>query len=387
MSYVTIYGITWKNTRGYNPLLAASMEWNATHPGYKVVWEQKNWYEFEHAVIESLSAEDGRYDLIMYDHPWVGTLVDNGWLLPLEAVIGERMTTDVMKRAIPPSADSYYLGGSHYAFPVDAACHVGMSRTDMVNNTAIPEYWEELETWAKSVKSKSLPYPIVLSVEGVLGSCMFLTLMASLDAPAFHSQNVGDFDPEAARYALDILGSLITYCPPDSTHWGPWDIYLAMATQPGIGYSPSIFGYVNYFETEPYGQYLSVVAPPSFTGYAGPRPILGGVGLGLSHHAQTRDHFNMIVDYALFQASDDVQLRTSVENNGQPAARLVWESQHVNARFKNFYKESAKAMKQAYIRPRYPGFHERELAIGRALQPFWDGAIDSAQAVRALKKL
>lgn len=387
MSQVTVYGITWKNTRGYDPLLAGSVEWNLGHPGCQVVWEQKDWYEFEHAVIESLSGEDGRYDLIMYDHPWVGTLVDNDWLVAIDAAIGSQASRDVMERIVPPSAESYCVDGSYYAFPLDAACHVGISRTDIIDTAAIPPLWEELATWAKAVKSKSLPYPIVLSVEGVLGSCMFLTVMASLDAPAFRSLSVGDFDPEAARYALDLLRSLITYCPPNSTHWGPWDIYSAMATQPGIGYSPSIFGYVNYFKIEPYGRHLAVLAPPCFKGHSHSMPILGGVGLGLAHHARDRDHFDMIVDYAMFQASDDVQLRISVENNGQPAARVVWESPEVNLRFNNFYADSANAMKRAYIRPRYPGFHERELAIGQALQPFWDGVIDSSQVVCALKKL
>jgi multiple sugar transport system substrate-binding protein len=368
---ITLKGITWQNPRGYNPLAHSAAAWQALHPDVRVIWEQRPWYEFEEVILASLAKGDNRYDLIMFDHPWVGKLASERWLVPWDSLLTQAEVESVRARVVAPSTESYELAGHLWALPLDAACHSSLYRSDLVSADDLPDTWEMLPAWAAARQRERGSAGLVLSLEGVLGNCLFLTMMAGLGYPALHDEDHPQFDAAAAEYCLSLIQKLLPYVPPGSTHWGPWDIYDHMCADDECAYSPSIFAYVNYFRgVSPRGDFLRLATVPQWQRSGQRAAILGGVGLGIAH---TCPHLQAAACYGAYLMSDASQFEHFAMHEGQPAANAVWQNAEINERFHHFYRDLQPNMGVAYVRPRYPAFHAIELANGRALQRFWDG--------------
>ena len=54
--------------------------------------------------------------------------------------------------------------------------------------------------------------------------------------------------------------------------------------------------------------------------------------------------------------SADAQVRFIPAHDGQPSRREAWHDPDVNARWGNFYANTAETLEHAYVRPRYPGY-------------------------------
>ena len=377
-------GVTWQNPRGYDPLVVGSSLWQIDYSDVDVLWEQLPWYRFEEEVLRSLQSNEGKYDLIMFDHPWTGKLASEGWLIPWEDLVDTCYLKDLSQRVVPPSTESYYLYERHWALPLDGACHAGLYRQDLCETDELPHTWEEIKAWAEAHLRSGDFYPLVLNLEGVLGCCLFLSMMAGLGHPAFEEEEQIRCDSECTRYVLSLLRELIPYTPPGSTHWGPWDIYEAMTTRDDIAFSPSIFAYANYFQDAPRQSALRLCRVPDFQSGGCGRPILGGVGLGI---ASSTAHPQLAASLSQFLMKDSVQLLVFTLHNGQPATCSSWNDPKVNNDTHGFYSQLAKNMETAYTRPRYPLFHAVELQVGRILQEFWDDAASLDATVRQLNAL
>ncbi len=374
-------GITWQNPRGYEPLVAASAAWHAARPHVEVIWDQLPWYHFEEHILGSLAAGDGRYDLIMFDHPWTGTLAAERWLVPWNELVPPSYLDALRRRVVAPSLESYERAGLLWALPLDAACHAALARVDLVDPEGLPHTWEDVAVWARAHHRPPARYGLALSVEGVLGHCLFLSAMAGLGHPAYHDEENPTCDRVAAIHALTLLRGLLHFAPPGSARWGPWDIYDHLCRHDDVAYSPSIFAYVNYFGDGPRGNALRVSLAPHFEGHGSPRPILGGVGLGIAH---TCPHLSDARDFGLFVMDDRTQRTIFPDHHGQPAAWSAWRDDEINSRTHSFYRDLAANMAHAYVRPRYPGFHALELGNGRTLQGWWEGERSLSDTLAAL---
>jgi multiple sugar transport system substrate-binding protein len=379
---LTIKGITWQNPRGHDPLVAAAALWQKQRPAVRIEWTQQPWYEFENTILRSLAAGDGAFDFIMFDHPWTGKLAQEKWLVPWDELAEPSYIAELRRRVVPPSLESYELDGHLWGLPLDGACHAALYREDLVDIRTVPGTWEELRTWARAFRNPDGRSPLVLLVEGVLGHCLFLSVLAGLGHPAYLDEENPTCDRAAAEYALTLLRDLLSYCPPGSTHWGPWDIYDHLCTHDDVGYSPSIFAYVNYFTLPERGRLLRLGQVPSFAGKGPGRAILGGVGLGL---ARTFRHREAAVEHAIYLMSDDVQRDIFPAHSGQPAASAAWDDSTLNFQTNGFYAALKGNMAHAYIRPRYPSFHRLELDGGRALQRWWDNDASLEETLRAVR--
>ncbi len=249
----------------------------------------------------------------------------------------------------------------------------------------MPDTWEMLPAWAVAHQRERGSAGLVLSLEGVLGNCLFLTMMAGLGYPALHDEDHPQFDAAAAEYCLSLVQKLLPYVPPGSTHWGPWDIYDYMCADDECAYSPSIFAYVNYFRgVSARGDCLRLATVPQWQRSGQRAAILGGVGLGIAH---TCPHLQAAACYGAYLMSDASQFEHFAMHEGQPAANAVWQDAEINERFHHFYRDLQPNMGVAYVRPRYPAFHAIELANGRALQRFWDGHQTLQETLIQLSKI
>ncbi len=381
MSTRVLQGITWKNPRGYDPLVAASRVWMDLNPDSSVNWQQLPWYEFENKILRSLAAGDGQFDLIMFDHPWTGKMASENWLIPWNTLSGHTYLNELAQRVVSPSLESYALYGSQWALPLDSACHCGLFRADMADRSSLPRTWETLRGWAEKHHNPPHRYSLILSIEGVLGSCLFLSMMAGLGFQPYTDEQSPSCNKEAAAYVLTILSDLLAFTPPGSTILGPWDVYERFCSNDDVIYSPSIFAYVNYFGGDGGGQYLRVCEVPGFNNGAVGTPILGGVGLGVAHTCTNIDQARSLGEFLM---SESVQQHVFPGHSGQPSTKAAWTNPQINKQFNNFYADLSPGMSSAYIRPRYPKFHYIELEIGKILQQWWDKETDLAAILNQL---
>jgi multiple sugar transport system substrate-binding protein len=384
MSDIILRGITWSNPRGYDPLAAASEVWCKTHTDVKIKWDQLPWYEFEKKILKSLEEGNCVYDLIMFDHPWTGKMAVEKWLVPWDTLSGKQYVDEVRKRVVSPSTESYYLYNHQWALPLDGSCHAGLFRNDLLDVNLLPEDWESVAKWAEVNHDPPHCHALVMSLEGVLGSCLFLSMMAGLRYPAYTDEHARVINRDAAAHILLCLKDLLRFTPPGSSSWGPWDIYERFCTLDDVAYSPSIFAYVNYFGKGPRRGNLRLCPVPGFANGQKGKPILGGVGLGIAH---TCSNIKEAKAFGEFLMSEEVQRYIFPAHAGQPSCHSAWFDSGVNQAFNNFYSDLSVNMSTAYIRPRYPAFHQIELKIGRILQNWWDKNVSLSSVLDQLNKI
>src|SRR4028118_456668 len=99
-----IKGITWGHSRGITPLLAAAQRYNELHPDVEITWKKRTLQEFADFPIEKLVND---YDLLIIDHPWVGTAAATGCVLPLNDYIDPTYLLDQEQNSTGFSCQSY----------------------------------------------------------------------------------------------------------------------------------------------------------------------------------------------------------------------------------------------------------------------------------------
>jgi len=59
-----------------------------------------------------------------------------------------------------------------------------------------------------------------------------------------------------------------------------------------------------------------------------------------------------------------------VKEQGQPANRAAWESEEANNLTHHFFSHTMNTLKQAYVRPRYFGWLDFQIRLGKTLHAF-----------------
>ncbi|GGC63906.1 ABC transporter substrate-binding protein [Hoyosella rhizosphaerae] len=120
-------------------LIAAIERWNDANPDEQVSFaelpgeadEQRN------ALVQSLQAQDGQYDVMALDVVWTAEFAANGWLQPLE----DELALDT-SGLLEATVDSATYRGTLYAGPQNTNGAMLFYRTDLVENA--PTTWSEL---------------------------------------------------------------------------------------------------------------------------------------------------------------------------------------------------------------------------------------------------
>ena len=127
-------GITWGHSRGITPLLAASQRYEELHPGVQIQWKKRTLQEFADFPIEKLTAD---YDLLIIDHPWVGTAAATGCVLPLEKYLDKEYLDNQLANSVGGSHESYNYEGSQWALAIDAATPAASYRADLLDRKSV----------------------------------------------------------------------------------------------------------------------------------------------------------------------------------------------------------------------------------------------------------
>ena len=350
-------GITWGHSRGITPLLAASQRYQEMFPDVEIRWKKRTLQEFADFPIEKLT---DTYDLLIIDHPWVGTAAHTGCVLPLDEYLPETFLQEQEVLSTGASHKSYHYNGHQWALAIDAATPVSSFRGDLLqlHHEPVPAKWEQILQLAKAGKL-ALP---AIPIDALMNFYMFCIAVG--ETP--FEQEAFIVSPEKGVEALELMRELYALLPEEMFHLNPIGVAERMSGGNDYWYCPFAYGYSNYSRNG-YAKYrLDYGDLPTFRGSPF-RSTLGGTGLAVSAASAYKEE---AVRFARMVASPEWQCGLYVENGGQPGLRAAWTHETYNALTGNYFSNTLPALERAFVRPRHHGYLDFQDEAGYPLQEF-----------------
>lgn len=342
---MTIKGIAWDHRRCWGPL-DASIAPYAAATGQQVAWDRRSLYSFGEGDLSEFCA---RYDLVIYDHPFVGQAAAEGWLLDLAPLLAAADRDAFAADEVGPSWRSYAFEGGIYALPIDTAAQTAAWRPDLLDDEERPGTLDGVYGLAERLgrRGRHIAWPAVPTDQ----LCTLITIGASLGGTPGRSE--GPFMARAdVEAAVDWMRRLLAVAHPGSAGWNPIRCLDHMSAQDDVAYVPWLFNYVNY-QTPPRERPIRFGASPRVDARIPARTILGGAGIGVS---RTSADPQAAFDYAMYLSRPAFQAGDYVRHGGQPGSRTAWTSDACNALTGGFFRDTLPVLDASYLRPTYPGF-------------------------------
>jgi len=341
-----VRGITWDHPRGYQPLHAIAEQWRK-QKGVEVKWEVRTLQEFGDTPIEKLI---GRFDLVVIDHPYVGSAAADRLLLPLDEHLPASFMDLQRKESLGPGFDSYWYADHCWALPVDAAAQVAAWRKDLADSIGWtrPETILDLPRAAAALpKGKWIGVPLCPTDIW----CVFLSLSALYSDGIFFSEE--GVDPGIGEWALDQMQSWRSFLHEDSLGMNPIRILEHMASKEEIVYTPFTFGYTNYARKGWRDKLVHFCNSPRH-GQGRHSTLMGGAGIAVSVNTSQLEECLAFIRFAV---SAEVQKGIYFKEQGQPAHRSAWLDPANNIACSGFFEDTMDTMRNVYVRPRPPRFN------------------------------
>jgi multiple sugar transport system substrate-binding protein len=336
---ITLKGMTWSDPRGYDPVVAAAAAFAKIRPEVSIAWDKRSLQGFETTPVDELAA---RYDLMVIDHPHVGSVADQGCLLPFETHANDDELAELANQSVGRSFQSYFLHGRQWALPIDAATQVQAHRADLS---------PRVDRWTDVIRKAEDGHVIwPLRPPHVLMS--FFTLAANLGRAC--STSHGDLiDMRTGLQVFDALRALAHHMDEAFYAMDPIAVLDELATSDRYDLAPLVYLYKGYANEGYRANRISFTDMPVL-GRSGPLgSALGGTGIAISSRTA---HPELCTEFAIWLAGADCQSRLYAEANGQPGNALAWSDPAVNAPVLDAYFNTRLTHETAWLRPRHDGY-------------------------------
>lgn len=374
----TLRGMTWNHDRGLQPMLATAAAFQQRNPQVIISWEARSLQDFADYPVDELAK---RYDLIVLDHPHMGTAAREGCLVPLNKHVPPRVQAVLQEESVGKSYRSYVFDGELWALPIDAAAQVAAYRPDLLEqvNRPVPKTWDDVLALAK-IRPGIVSVPL-MPTDALMS---FFTLCANSGEEPFSTGKDIVVSDKTGLAALERIKQLASYSNPESLTWNPIKMWESMATADFTAYCPLGFGYSNYARPGYRKNLLKFTDIPVGPEGEPSGAILGGTGLAISSMSQ---HIDVAIEYAIWVAQAECQSTVYFTGGGQPANRVAWTSDAVNDASSGFFRETLRTLDLAYLRPNRTGFINYQNAGFDCMRLFISGQADSEETLRTLQQL
>ncbi len=325
----------WDHERCRGPMLAAAARWRELC-GDEIAWDFRPLASFNDQPVAELAAS---YDLIVIDHPFVGTAAATRCLAPLDELVAAETLALLDADTVGPSHTSYGYCGRQWAVATDAACQVAAARDDLL--PVPPQTWDDVLALAQQE-----PGRMAMPLDPTDAICSLLTLCAARGSALGEDSAV---DEDAVAYLSELVPNL----HPDSFGFNPPRLLDRMSTSDEIAYVPLVFGYTNYSRSGRPERRLRFLDLPT------PGSVLGGAGLAVSAGASDP---MAAAAFAGWVAGAEAQREVVFPSGGQPASRTVWRDPAADALAGGFFSGTVDTIEAAHVRPRdpwWPAFQAR----------------------------
>lgn len=370
MADIVLKGITWNHSRGITPLQAAAQRFTELHPHVEVQWHKRSLQQFADFPIEKLTEE---YDLLIIDHPWVGTAAATGCVLALDEHLPQAYLQDQLENSVGASHRSYFYEGHQWALAIDAATPAASYRKDLLdaNKVSVPATWSELLDLARQGRVAVPAIPIDLLMN------FYTFCIAHGKTPFATTREV--IDNATGTAALDTMLELWSLVDRSMFEKNPIAVAEALSGSDNYWYCPFAYGYTNYSRPGYAKNLLTYTDVVSYNGQK-LRTTIGGTGLSVSSFSE---HKKEAVAFAEMVCSGVFQTNGYTFNEGQPGYLKAWISEFNNQLTNHFFSSVLPVMENGYLRPRYHGYLHFQDEAGLYIQEFLSGRQKDAGAVLA----
>lgn len=306
------------------------------HPEVNIVWETRSLGAFGEAGLSKFVDD---FDLLVIDHPDIGTSLARGLLTPIARDSGSALDGQSIGR----TARTYVAQGQVWALPIDAAALVAAWRPDLIPDP--PRTFGEVLDLASAGQ-------VAAPLSPANAFCSFLTLWANLGGNPFEC-GFARGQMSVAQEAVEELLRLVERLGPRCLSWNPIQIYGAAVLSDEIAYVPYAFGYSNYARRGFGDRLLRFIDIPIAGDHGCAGSVLGGAGLAVSSRSS---HRSLALKYAEWVASSECQRTLYFLAGGQPASRAAWDDPALDGLTNGFFSGTRATMESAFARPTRAGF-------------------------------
>ncbi|MBN9237785.1 MULTISPECIES: extracellular solute-binding protein [Phyllobacteriaceae] len=361
-------GMTWDHSRGFDPMVATSLDYARRHPGVSITWEKRSLQAFADRPIAEMAET---YDLMVIDHPHVGEVAQQGNLLPLDGLRDDEMAR-LAACSVGLSHPSYQFAGRQWALAIDTATPVACLRPDRLRQA--PALWREVLDLARKDE-------VAFALVPINALMTFFGIARNLDYPVAETDD-DLLDREHAGHVLELLAEIAGLMDKRCLSLDPIGIYEWMGRDAdGPSYSPFGYGYTNY-SRDGFCPHLLVFHDAPGISQATPKgTVLGGTGIAVSAFSKHKD---IAVDYAFWIAGGDCQRGLFTSSGGQPAHAAAWDDDVCNNTTSDFFRNTRRTLETAWVRPRYHGYMKLQDRAGDIVHAFLRREADSAATIASL---
>jgi len=357
MDRIILKGITWGHSRGFTPLAAFGQRFSERYPQVDVQWRKRTLQEFADFPIEKLTED---YDLLIIDHPWVGTAAATRCVLPLDQYLPAEFLDDQLQNSVGHSHESYHYGGHQWALAIDAATPAASARQDLLDaaGASVPRNWEELLDMARRGKVIAPAIPIDLLMN-------FYMLCGAHGSFPFASEEEV-IDEATGVAALQTMREFYSLIPSICFTKNPIGIAEMLSQSDEYWYCPFAYGYSNYQRRGFSNSVLRYSGLVEFNGRR-LRSTLGGTGIAVSASSPNKE---LALQFAVEIASPFCQQTFYAEHGGQPGHRAAWTSEWTNGLTSGYFRDTLQTLDESYMRPRYHGYLHFQDEAGDGVQQY-----------------
>lgn len=371
MSTDDLAGITWCHPRGYAGLEAIGRSIRVDAP--TVRWDRQPLEGFESYPVDELADS---YDLIVLDHPCLGSPAVRSALVPVEEIFTAEEIREWQNMAVGACWTSYRYHDQQWAVPIDAAAQACVYRPDLLTHS--------VRTW-DDVLALPRELGIVLCLGGPHALLMLLAIVSGLGAATDDTAKPLLPASEAIE-ALRLMRELWSRCDRDASMHNPIEVHELLAHRDDLALCPLTFSYASYASPA-----ISQARPllwadaPTVEPDAAPGSILGGTGLAIARRAT-----HNTAAAAFVRAYQNVEVQRRLPRHGaQPASLPAWNDGD-DPMWSRHCTSTLASVLAATIRPRHAGwigFQERASAAVRDHLNDATNPVDVIDALNAAYRL
>jgi len=367
---ITLKGMTWDHSRGYDPMIATSYAFAEMHKNeISIEWDKRPLQAFADRPIEQMVEE---YDLMVIDYPHVGEVSAKGLLQNFDVDKYKDGLELLKKQSVGFSHESYNIDGHQWALALDAATQVSCYRSDLINS--LPNSWDNLFQLAKNKK-------VIWPLKPVHAISSFYSIYNNI-AEEFNPKDKSFVKKEQGVKTLQMMKEISKHLIDECFSMDPIKTAEILSETDDFFYSPYTYGFSNYSRR---GYRINLLTFGNVIDLSNKGPHgthLGGTGIAISKKSK---HIDLALEYSYWVAGSECQQTIFYKNGGQPGNSEAWENNNINLETNNFFKNTRLTLDQAWVRPRHNGYMKFQDESGNIINEYLQSNQSEVRVIEKLK--
>ena len=367
---ITLKGITWDHSRGYDPMIATSKVFAEKHNNEVCIkWDKRSLQAFADRPIAQMVEE---YDLMVIDYPHVGEVSAKGLLHNFDVEKYSKALEILQKQSVGLSHQSYNIDGHQWALALDAATQVSCYRSDLI--TSLPKNWDDLFQLAQNKR-------VIWPLKPVHAISSFYSIYNNI-TEVFEPNDKDFIQNDFGIKTLQMMKLISQHVSSECFDMDPIKTAEILSEHDDFYYSPYTYGFSNYSRIDYRKNLLTYADVIDLSGKGPHGTHLGGTGIAISNKSKNKD---LALEYSYWIAGSECQQTTFYSSGGQPGNSDAWENDTINLETNNFFKNTRLTLDQAWVRPRHNGYMKFQDESGNMINEYLQSNVNEVDVIDKLK--